>query len=248
VRAAGEEARRAGLPLIVHATGLAEAKAALRAGARLLVHSVWDASVDEEFVRLARETGTIYCPTLTVARGYVRMFEAAAAGRAPQVDDPNGCVHPSVLARVAETAELGAKAPPAERLSALGARVSKEEGTAAENLRRMRDAGIPIALGTDAGNPLTLHGPSVYSEAEAMQAAGMTAMEVLVAATRGGAQAMGKEQELGTVEAGKAADLLVLAADPTRDIRNLRQLRSVGRGGELRAVAELRPPSPPAVK
>jgi imidazolonepropionase-like amidohydrolase len=59
---------------------------------------------------------------------------------------------------------------------------------------------------------------------------------------------MGKEKELGTVEAGKSADLLVLAADPTREIRNLRQLRHVVNGGELRAVAELRPPSAPAVK
>ena len=172
VRAAAEEARRAGLPLIVHATGLEEAKAAVRAGARLLVHSVWDDPVDEEFLRLVKEAGTIYSPTLTVARGYVRMFEAAAAGRAPAVDDPHGCVHPSVLARVAATAELGAKALPPERLAALAARVSEQERLAAGNLRRVRDAGIPIALGTDAGNPLTLHGPSVYAEAEAMQAAG----------------------------------------------------------------------------
>src|SRR5207245_1991965 len=57
VAAAGDEARKVGLPLIVHATGLWEAKDALRAGARVLVHSVWSAPVDDEFLALARRAG-----------------------------------------------------------------------------------------------------------------------------------------------------------------------------------------------
>src|SRR4029079_17969689 len=115
-----------------------------------------------------------------------------------------------------------------------------ESGTEAENLRRGKAAGIPIALGTDAGNPLTLHAPVFYAEAEARRAAGRTPMEVLVAATRDAARAMGREKDLGTIEAGKLADLIVLGADPTTDIRNLRHLRYVVRGGELRAQEELR--------
>ena len=62
-----------------------------------------------------------------------------------------------------------------------------------------------VALGTDAGNPLTLHGPSVYDELEAMQAAGLTPAQVLVAATRDSARALGREKDLGTVEKGKQA-------------------------------------------
>src|SRR5262249_14790766 len=105
VAAAGEEARKAGLPLIVHATGLAEAKAALRAGAKLLVHSVGDMPVDDEFLSLAKSHGTIYCPTLTVLYGYQRMNRSAASGNPPPVDDPGGCVDPATLAKVAETAK-----------------------------------------------------------------------------------------------------------------------------------------------
>src|SRR2546426_2047277 len=75
VLAAGEEARARKIPLIVHATGLKEATAALRAGANLLVHSVWDVPVDQEFLRLAKENRTIYCPTLTVVDGYRRLRE-----------------------------------------------------------------------------------------------------------------------------------------------------------------------------
>jgi len=109
-----------------------------------------------------------------------------------------------------------------------------------ENLMRVFRAGIPVAMGTDAGNPLTLHGPSVYAEMEAMQAAGMSAMEVLVASTRGGALAMRRDADYGTVEKGKMADLLVVGADPSADIANLRKLKFVVRGGVVRGQEELR--------
>ena len=99
VLAAGEEARARKIPLIVHATGLKEATAALRAHAYLLVHGVGDVPVDAEFLRLAKESRTIYCPTLTVVDGYRRLREAAVGHKAPAVDDPNGCVDPDTLAR-----------------------------------------------------------------------------------------------------------------------------------------------------
>jgi imidazolonepropionase-like amidohydrolase len=95
-------------------------------------------------------------------------------------------------------------------------------------------------MGTDAGNPLTLHGPAIYAEMEAMQHAGMTPMEVVVAATRTAARAMGRAADLGTVEPGKAADLVIVAADPTRDVAHLRRLRWVVRGGVARSSEELR--------
>lgn len=238
VRAAGEEAKKRNLPLIVHSTGLAEAKEALRAGAKLLVHSVWDLPVDDEFLDLARKAGAVYCPTLTVSQGYLKMYEGALRKQAPAVDDPNRCVDPGTMKKVAETAEV----PPdltSEQLAAIKSRNAERERTAAANLKRVVEAGIPVAMGTDAGNPLTLHGPSIYAELEAMQSAGLTPMQVLVAATRGGATAMGREKELGTVEKGKLADLLVLGADPTANAANFRQVRSVVRGGVMRSIAEL---------
>src|SRR6202008_4258318 len=70
VKAAGDAAHAAGKRLAVHATELDVAKASLRAGADFLVHSVEDAPVDEEFVRLAKQNGALYCPTLFVVMGY----------------------------------------------------------------------------------------------------------------------------------------------------------------------------------
>jgi imidazolonepropionase-like amidohydrolase len=242
VRAAGEEARRVGLPLIVHSTNLIEAKEALRAGAKLLVHSVWDQSVDQEFLDLAKSAGAVYCPTLTVSGGYQRLFAAALRHQEPAVDDPNGCVDPDTRAKLAETAQVTLKPEDGideEQLKAMTARLSGQERTAAANLKRVLDAGIPIAMGTDAGNPLTLHGPSIYPEMEAMQAAGLTPMQVLVASTRGGALAMGRDKEIGTVEKGKLADLLIVSANPVDDVANLRKIRYVVRGGVMRPIEEL---------
>jgi imidazolonepropionase-like amidohydrolase len=238
VRAAGEEATKLGLPLIVHATGLDEAKEALRAGAHLLVHSVWDQPIDDEFLALLKKNGAIYCPTLTVGRGYVRMSEAALGKQALQVDDPNGCVDPGTLAKVAETAKVATEVT-ADRLAVRDKTTTEREKTSAMNLKRVSEAGVTIAMGTDAGNPLTLHGPSVYGEMEAMQAAGLSPLQVLTASTRGGATAMGLAPSIGTVEKGKAADLLIVGADPATNIANLRQVRWVVRGGVLRSLAEL---------
>jgi imidazolonepropionase-like amidohydrolase len=241
VRAAADEARTLGLRLIVHATGLKEAKEALRAGAKILVHSVDDLPVDDEFISMAKANGTIYCPTLTVVGGYLRMFDAAATHTPPVVDDPNGCVDPVTLAHVAETASLTLDpAVVQQKDDRTRARVNAANPVMAANLKRVTAAGIPVAMGTDAGNPLTLHGPAVYAEMEAMQADGMTPMQVLVASTRTGALALGSAgKDLGTVEAGKVADLLVVAADPTSDIAAMRTVRLVIRGGTVHRVADL---------
>jgi imidazolonepropionase-like amidohydrolase len=239
VLAAGDESQKLGLPLIVHATGLAEAKVALQAGAKLLVHGVGDLPVDEEFLGLARKSGAMYCPTLTVFGGYLRMNRSAATKAAPPIDDPNRCVDPATLAKLAETAELTVP-DAAARVAQFEKRVDDVTRVGKANLKRVADAGIPIAMGTDAGNPLTLHGPSVYAEMEAMQSAGMTPMQVLVASTRGGALAMGAGKTTGTIERGKDGDVLVVAGDPTADVANLRKVRYVVRAGVLRPIEELR--------
>lgn len=232
LRAAAEEARRAGIPLIVHATNLWAAKEALRAGAKLLVHSVEDRPVDEEFLRLAREAGTTYNPTLTVREGYVQLRERRF--------DPEGlameCVDPATRRKAHLTDSL--PAPPSGDAAAYRARIAEGYRTMLANLKRVHDAGIPVAMGTDAGNPLTLHGPAVYREMEAMVEAGLTPMEVLVASTRNGARTMGRT-DFGTLEPGKLADLVVLDADPLADIGNVRRVALVARGGEVWTRKEL---------
>ena len=96
-----------------------------------------------------------------------------------------------------------------------------------------------MATATDAGNPLTLHGPSMYNEMEAMQGAGIPAEEIVTMSTRNGAIAMGRLDDFGTIEKGKIADLIVLEGDPNEDVAAFRTLTHVMRAGVLRSQAEL---------
>jgi imidazolonepropionase-like amidohydrolase len=239
ITAAGEAASAAKLPLIAHATELDGAKAAVRAGATLLVHSIWDKPVDDELIALAKERGTILTPTLTVMGGYVRMFESVVSHKAPAIDDPNRCVDAATRAKIESTAKLDPGKLTAEQARLRAKRTAEREAIANANLKRLVAAGIPIATGTDAGNPLTLHGPAIHSEMAAMQKAGMTPMQVIVASTATAARAARLDDVTGTIENGKSADLLLLAADPTRDVANFRKVRFVMRGGVMRGVEEL---------
>ena len=233
--AAGEEARTADIPLIVHATGLWQAKQALRAGARLLVHGVFEGEVDDEFLDLMRSSGAVMTPTLAVREGYVELAER----RFRADEQPLACVDPITRAKAEATDTL-----PGEPVAGAQARVEAAGRLAAANVRRIHEAGLPLAVGTDAGNPLTLHGASIYAELETMQAAGLSPMDVIVAATLHGARAMFLE-DIGSVEPGKVADLVVLGADPTADIANVRGVRLVVRGGEIRTREELQFPDGP---
>jgi imidazolonepropionase-like amidohydrolase len=107
------------------------------------------------------------------------------------------------------------------------------------NLIRMRDAGITIAMGTDAGNIGTVHGPSIFREMGMMREAGMTPLEVLKSATVGGARALRREADVGTITVGKFADLVVLDADPLADVQNLSHANRVLKGGVVYDPVEL---------
>jgi imidazolonepropionase-like amidohydrolase len=237
VRFAGAQARGAGLPLVVHATTLASARVAVEAGARLLVHSVEDTDVDPDFVAAVKQAGTFYCPTLTVFDGYMQLF---AGSLSDPVRAQLEWVAADVRALVLETDGLES-ALPAGGLAAMKARGGQRYRIMARNLLRLHRAGVPVVLGTDAGNPLTLHGPSVFPELEAMQKAGLSPREVLKAATADAAAAMGRGTDLGVVEAGRIADLLVLDRDPGRDIANVRSIHAVMRAGRLHGRESMRP-------
>jgi imidazolonepropionase-like amidohydrolase/ketosteroid isomerase-like protein len=94
---------------------------------------------------------------------------------------------------------------------------------------------IPIVAGTDVQEtPTTREFPNLHAEMELLVSkAGMTPLEAITAATRNGAQVLGLAKSLGTIAPGKLADLVVLSADPSADIRNTTSIVYVVKGGKL---------------
>jgi len=103
------------------------------------------------------------------------------------------------------------------------------------NIKAAHDAGVPLVVGTDEGIPAF----SVYREIELFVRAGFTPMDALRAATSTAAWAMRVDSDVGTIEAGKRADLLVLDANPLENISNIRTGRFVMKDGKLFESAAL---------
>ena len=190
-----EEARRARVPVAVHATQLETARAAVAEGADVLVHSVDDTEVDEAFVAAVKKSGAVYIPTLTVIGGYGDVY-----GRRSPLDPVERAAGQSEVVRsfdkVADL-KLPDWAPQAS------ARIAATLPVMQRNLMRLYRAGVPIVMGTDAGNIGTLHAASVPAEMAAMAAAGMPPRAVLASATIAPALMLGVARELGSSSAAR---------------------------------------------
>lgn len=100
-----------------------------------------------------------------------------------------------------------------------------------ETFRNAMEVGVPIALGTDAGSPNFGPHPSVFLEMFAMGEYGMKPADILRAATKTAAEALGKGNLIGTIEANKKADILLLKNNPLEDIRNITSIYQVIKSG-----------------
>ena len=240
IEATIDEAHAAGVRVAVHATQLEAARASVKAGADVLVHSVDDEAVDEEFVALVKESGAIYTSTLIVMEGYGDVL----GGNVRMMDVERELGDPDVVMTWSEM-PMG---PDAEEIRARSrARLDRIMAVMQANLKTMQEGGAIIAAGTDAGNIGTLHGPAIHREYELMAEAGLTPREILVDATRNAALVFAAEPEMGTIAKGKFADFLILDADPLADIANLQKIHRVVKGGVALDPADILPPSPETV-
>jgi len=197
---------------VVHVSTLEAAREALAAGADGLVHVFNDRPPDDAFVELAAHSGAFVIPTLTVVE--------STTGK------PGG-------AALLEDDRLAAYLTPAERTAlerSFPARPGKTLEPARAAVRALRAAGVPLLAGTDAPNPGTSHGVSIHRELELLVEAGLTPAEALTAATAAPARAFGLDDR-GTIAPGRRADLLLVEGDPTADVRAVRAIERMWKGG-----------------
>ena len=224
--AAIQESKARNVRVAAHATELETAKAMVRAGADILVHSVEDRLVDTEFIDLVKNRDILYMTTLFVEDGYRQVFNQQVM----LTDIERKLGDPEVIATWSDLAKI----PPNEIPGGIPRLPSPPRRPIAyDNLMLLESAGVRIVGATDAGNIGTLHGPALHREFELMVGAGMRPMDIIVSATKNAAAVMGRQADLGTLERGKFADLVILDADPLADIKNTRKISKVMKGGEF---------------
>jgi hypothetical protein len=238
LRAVVDESHKAGVRVAVHATGLEAAQATVEAGAEILVHSVSNAEIDDGLIARMKEQGTILTPTLVVMEGYAEVL----GRQARLVDFERRIGDPQVIGTWGEVGAASKGDP--KQSEARMKRLETRAPVMAANLKKLVDAGVTIAMGTDAGNIGTLHGATVHRELELMTAAGLTPRQILIASTRDAAKVFAEKPEIGTLEEGKLADMLVLDADPLADVKNLTRIHRIVKGGAVMVPDQIQPSNP----
>ena len=231
-----DESRKKNLRTAVHIFYAKDAQASIDKGVDIIAHSVRDQDVPPQLVNSMKSKSIGYIPTLTRDLS-VFVYETRPAF----FDDVFFKRGMGIYRWEVET--LSTPAQQAKIRSDKNAQSIKPAlEQALKNLKALSDAGVTIAMGTDSGaqgNPGRWQGYFEHVELEYMVKAGLSPMQAIVAATGGAAKVM-KLDELGGLQAGKQADLLVLNANPLTDIKNTRQIDSVWVGGRRLTASDAR--------
>ncbi|MCH7934695.1 MAG: PD40 domain-containing protein [Gemmatimonadetes bacterium] len=223
-RAVAEEARRLNLPVVGHGVFPGEIIRSVTLGYWTLEHLI---NVHDDVHQMLAAAGTRATPTLALGGTTLLMR-----------DEPERLADPKLRAFVPEW--WMRKAPRATQRSptrtVLAGRLA--------SIQAAHAAGVSLQIGTDSqlGVRQLFYGAALHWELENFVQAGLSPLEVLRIATQQAAEAVGAEDELGTLEPGKLADIVLLDANPLEDIKNTQRIWRVIKGGWVFDPDELRPP------
>lgn len=221
-----EEAHKRGKMAETHATSSEGLRLAVEAGIDLIQHpEILSRDYPDDLVALILSRGTLCAMRSNMVTGAVRQKQIAKRAKAE-----------------ADIAQMP-KALTSTELRRRAALRGDDAEVERRNAERLVAAGCPVTIATDnylgdapefrrsAKSPEQEPGEGSLLAIEGLVELGMTPMQAIVAATRNGARAAGRLKDLGTVEKGKIADLLLLDADPLADIHNIRRLGQLFVGG-----------------
>lgn len=263
-RAIADGAARRGLPVFIHATNPPDQVAALQMKPRALTHTVIDLTgltsgdlLSPEFVRDMAASGTYQITTLSIVDAYLVEFEPSRLDDAflnlvvPEVELQTARDPRVGRAQARALIHMGAPWLPSI-FEACVARMTFRKSAVRRALRRAQwsvkqlfEAGVPIVVGSDtpslpqfAVGAYQFHGFSTIREMELLGEAGLPPMTIVQSATRIPAEMLGIANDVGTVEIGKRADLVILRADPLVDLRALKTVLWTVRDGVARTPEE----------
>lgn len=219
------EAHQRNLRVAAHAYYVADARQLVADGLDIIAHSIRDSVIDDALIEQMIAKNVVYIPTLSLDE-----FAYIYARKPEWVNDPffKASLEPGVYEMItSEKYQNDLKNSPSY------AKNVKAFEMALKNLKKLFDAGVLVAMGTDSGaTPVRAQGFSEHLELELMVQAGLTPMQALIAGTKNAAKVLRIDKKFGTIEKGKTADLLVLESNPLTDIRNTRKIYSVYKSGK----------------
>ena len=228
-----DEAHRQGLKAYVHAPILQYAKQALEDGADGLVHGIVSEPIDEEFVTLMKRNSAVLMTTHSIfyaaadLRAWAKRLAAFERSELiPEAMIQVGAQRETVAAweqRFDNLAWLR------ERLAVLGA-----------NTKALADAGVLVVAGSDTSNSGTgtFLGLCSQVELDLLAEAGIPPDQIVLMASLNAARMIGREEEMGSLEPGKLADMVILNEDPLADIKNMRSIHAVVKSGRVYSLDE----------
>lgn len=212
LRAIGEQAKARHLPLSVHTGDVQDVRDALSAGPSSIEHGSNREVIPEDLFLAMQSRGVAYAPTLSV----MEAFAAVRDGKFDLLDRTLvQQVGPPTLLR--GTRKLLESSGFAERRRTF-ALFAPAQDTAAANLKQAWHAGVMLVTGSDAGNFLVIHGPTVHRELQLWVQAGIPPAVALQAATFNAARLLGAASHIGLIRKGFDATLLLVDGNPLEDI------------------------------
>ena len=217
------------VPIYTHAINLDEFHSAVAIASTAIVHGLEDPiPAGDSILQDMVEKNVAFVPTHSLWEAFLRHDDAAA-----DLDDPllRASVPHFLLDYMQDPAYRAEETRRFLAVANMPVYKWAEEKIPVflENILKAHQAGVLLATGTDAGGPVgfNFQGYNTPWEVKLFVQAGLSPMEALVAATRNGAMVIGVQDQLGTVEPGKLADLLVLTANPLDDIENIRKIETI---------------------
>ncbi|WP_255501723.1 amidohydrolase family protein [Olivibacter sp. SDN3] len=219
------EAHRHNIAVVAHAYYLSDAHQLVADGVDVIGHSIRDQEVDDSLLMQMKEKDVKYIPTLTLDE-----FAYIYAIKPDWIEETffKEALEPGVY-------EMITSADYQKKMKEAAAYTKNKAAfeTALINLKKIFDAGILVALGTDSGaSPVRAQGFAEHRELALLVRAGLTPLQAITVATQNAAKVLKIDDRFGTLEKGKIADLIVLNGNPLDDIKNTQMIEAVYKKGK----------------